>query len=159
MPWEWLQQWRDFDPPENSDLHKGPVTTAWNLLHRSAQLKPLSSIFPVIKSNGLVWLRAETLPIPNVVLKFWAWVSPVPSGEYNYCQQAPTKQCPAQGSRPWVSPMGTRAGDTRVLRWPGIVSVSPWLTVVAVLQYWLHQTMGRWCGSTRLQENGIKAQG
>lgn len=85
---------------EQCDPHKCPVTTAWNPLHRSSGLGPRSSILPAIKKNNSVWLRAETLPIPNVVWKFWAWVSPVPSGEHNYCQRVSAKQGPAQGSHP-----------------------------------------------------------
>lgn len=119
---------------EQSDLHKGPVTSTSNLLHRSIQLKPPGSIFPVVKRNGSVWLRAQTLPIPNVVLEFWVWVSPVPSGEYNYCQQASAKQGSTQGSYPRVSPMGTHAGDTEEQCWTGIMSISPWLMAMAVLQ-------------------------
>lgn len=125
---------------EQCDLHKGPVTTAWNPLHRSSGLGPRGSILPAVKKNGSVWLRAETLPIPNAGWKFWAWVSPVPPGEHNYCQQVSAKQGPAQGSRAGVSPMGTCAGDTRAQCWAGSVPGTPWLMALSALQDWLHQT-------------------
>lgn len=124
---------------EQCDLHKGLMTTAWNPLHRRSGLGPHSSILPAIK-NSSVWLRAKILPIPNVVWKFWVWVSPVPSGEYNYCRRVSAKQGPAQGSHPGVSPMGTCAGDTWAWCWAGTASGSPWLMAVSALQYWLHHT-------------------
>lgn len=99
-----------------NDLHKDPETTTWNLSLHSVHLKACSSIFPVVR---LRVTQSKTLPIPDIVQKLWAWVSPVPPGEHNYCQQASAAPGPAQRPRPGASPMGTRGGDTWAWRWPG----------------------------------------